>query len=43
MLLGGLLVHPQGLDSRRGLRGLVAVGSNSHLGCYSLPTLFEPL
>ena len=32
-----------GFDSRRGLRVLVAVGSNSPPDCYSLPPLFESL
>ena len=35
------LVEMMGFDSRRGLRGLVADGSNNRLGCYSLPSLFE--
>ena len=37
------LVEMMGFDSRRELRGLVAVGSNSPPDCYSLPTLFESL
>ena len=28
-------------DSRRELRALVVRGSNSHLGCYSLPLLLQ--
>ena len=32
-----------GFDSRRGLRALVADGSNSPPDCYSLPSLFESL
>ena len=37
------LVEMMGFDSRRGLRVLVAVGSNSPPDCYSLPPLFESL
>ena len=36
-------VYQSGLDSRRGLRGLVAGGSDSRLGCHSTPPLFESL
>ena len=32
-----------GIRSQRGLRALVAVGSNSPPDCYSLPPLFESL
>ena len=32
-----------GLDSRRGLRALVAVGSDMPPAYHSLPTLFEPI
>ena len=38
-----LMVEMMGFDSRRGLRVLVAVGSNSPPDCYSLPPLFESL